>query len=142
MKDRPDASGEILPAGVLYFGANVPTVTLDAELPPDEVERQVVSKLSRRGLLLDDKDVLSAMERELSGKYLPVKIKKDGSFGGAGALCTLEGFGKLLGSIEETVRDIGREIRSGNASAHPMKQKKHDACAHCPLGPVCRKGRS
>ena len=142
MQGRTDPGGEILPAGVLYFGASVPTVTLDAELPPDEVERQVASKLSRRGLLLDDRDVLSAMERELSGKYLPVKIKKDGSFQNAGALCTLEGFGKLLGSIETTIRDIGREIRSGNASAHPMKHKKHDACAHCPLGPVCRKGRS
>ena len=46
---------EILPAGVLYFSANVPTVTLDAELPPTEVEELVSDKLTRKGLLLDDR---------------------------------------------------------------------------------------
>lgn len=88
---REDANGrEILPAGVLYFSANVPTVTLDREESPEDVERMVSDKLARRGLLLDDTDVLTAMEHELSGKYLPVKVKKDGSFGKTDALKTLE----------------------------------------------------
>ena len=31
------------------------------------------------------------------------------------------------------------EIKGGNASARPLKQKKHNACEHCALRPVCRK---
>ncbi len=130
---------EIIPAGVLYFGANVPTLTLDAELPPTEVERLVSDKLSRRGILLDDREVLEAMERELHGKYLPLKTKKDGSFTNSDALKTLEDFGSLLGSIESTIRKIGSEMKRGNVSARPMKTKKHDACRFCPMKPVCRK---
>ncbi|MBQ8510845.1 MAG: PD-(D/E)XK nuclease family protein [Clostridia bacterium] len=134
----PEGS-EILPAGVLYFPAHVPTVTLDAEASPDEVERMVSDKLSRRGLLLDDGDVLRAMERELSGRYLPIKVKKDGSFSKSDALRSLEDFGGLLHSIEDTVREIGLEIKRGNASARPMRTKAHDACKYCKMKPICRK---
>lgn len=131
-------SDEILPAGVLYFSANVPTVTLDAELPPTEVESLVADKLTRKGLLLNDNDVLSAMEQELGGHYLPVKVKKDGSFMRSDALKTLEDFGSLLGSIEDTIRRIGGEMKRGRVDAKPMKNKKHDACKYCKMKPVCR----
>lgn len=130
---------EVLPAGVLYFGANVPTITLDAELPPSTVEQMVTDKLSRRGLLLNDQDVLEAMEHELVGKYLPIKLKKDGSLKNTDALRSLEDFGSLLVSIEATIRDIGNEIKRGSISASPMKTKKHDACRFCPMKPVCRR---
>lgn len=129
---------EILPAGVLYFSANVPTITLDAEISPAEVEQKVAEKLSRKGLLLDDNDVLSAMERELGGHYLPVKTKKDGTFYKTDALKTLEDFGSLLHSIESTIREIGIEMKRGKMDAKPMKTKKHDACKYCKMKPVCR----
>ncbi len=136
----PVAMGdEIVPAGVLYFSANVPTVTLDAPTEPRELEKMLADKLSRKGLLLDDSDVLAAMERELGGHYLPVKVKKDGSFARSDALKTLEDFGGLLGQIEETIRKIGGELKRGRVSARPMRTKAHDACKFCPMKPVCRK---
>ncbi len=131
-------TAEILPAGVLYFSATPPILSLDAEPEPAEVMRMVSDKLSRRGLLLDDKDVLSAMEHELSGKYLPIKQKKDGSFTKSDALKSLADFGELLGQIEDTIRKIGGELKRGNASAHPLRTGKHDACKYCDMKPVCR----
>lgn len=129
---------EILPAGVLYFSANVPTVTLDAELPPTEVEELVSDKLTRKGLLLDDREVLGAMEQELGGHFLPVRVKKDGSFQRSDALKTLEDFGSLLHSIETTIREIGGEMKRGRVDAKPMRTKKHNACKYCKMKPVCR----
>ncbi len=129
----------ILPAGVLYFSAGVPTVTLEREASAEEVEQLVQDKLARRGLLLDDPDVLRAMESELSGKYLPVRMKKDGSFTNSDSLTSLDGFKALLSSIEDTVRGIGNEIKRGNASASPLKNKKQDACKYCEMRPICRK---
>lgn len=128
---------EILPAGVLYFSAGVPTVTLDHEIPPEEVESMVSGKLARRGLLLDDPEVLEAMEKGLSGKYLPVKQKKDGTV--SGSLASLEDFKGLLTDMEDTIKRIGKELKSGNAEAMPLCDKKHDGCAFCPMKPVCRK---
>ncbi len=136
----PDAA-EIVPAGILYFKAGVPTVTLEREAAPEDVEGMVGGMLSRRGLLLEDEAVLRAMDTELTGKYLPVKIKKDGTFSGAASLTSLEGFKTLLSSIEETVSGIGEEIKRGNASAKPIQDKKHDACKYCAMRPICRKQR-
>ena len=135
---KPSRGKEILPAGVLYFSANVPTVTLDRETSPAEVEAMIRDKLSRRGLLLDDMNVLTAMEHELAGKFLPIKLKKDGSFGKTDALRSLEDFGSLLNEVESTVRQIAVEIKRGNAGARPLKTKRHDACRYCRMKPVCR----
>ncbi len=132
-------NSEIIPAGVLYFSAGVPTVTLDAEASEEEVEKMASDKLSRKGLLLEDAEVLKAMENELSGHYLPVKIKKDGNFSSTDSLTSLDGFRTLLSSIENTIENIGNEIKRGNASANPMQSQKRDACKYCAMRPVCRK---
>ncbi len=132
-------NSEIIPAGVLYFSAGVPTVTLDAEASEEDVKKMVSDKLSRKGLLLDNTEVLKAMENELSGHYLPIKMKKDGSFSSTDSLTSLDGFKTLLSSIEGTIENIGNEIKRGNASAKPMQTKKHDACKYCAMRPICRK---
>ncbi len=130
---------EIIPAGVLYLSAAPPTITLDKRASATDIESAVQDKLARRGLLLDDEEILGAMERELSGKYLPFKINSRGTASGKDTLTSLEGFGKLLSSIEASVRSIGNEIKAGNAAAHPMKKKSQDACEYCALKPICRK---
>ncbi len=129
---------ELIPAGVLYFSANVPTVTPDSAVSADEVTGMVSEKLARSGLLLDDPDVLTAMEKELAGRYLPFKKKKDG-YSDTDSLKSLEEFGRLLSETTETVRKISGEIKRGNASAHPIKTKKHNACAYCAMKPICRR---
>ncbi len=134
-------NAELLPAGILYFSAGVPTVTLANEASPEVVEEMVADKLTRKGLLLDDENVLRAMDGELAGKYLSVKAKKDGGFTNADSLTSLEGFKTLLSSIEDTVSRIGNEIKKGNASAKPLQDKNHDACKYCVMRPVCRKQR-
>ena len=135
-------NSEIVPAGILYFSAGVPTLTLDAEALPNEVEKMVSDKLSRRGLLLDEHEVLKAMENDLTGHYLPIKIKKDGSFTSQSSLISLDGFRVLLSSIEDTIKNIGTEIKRGNACLTPIQDKKHDACKYCEMRPVCRKTAS
>lgn len=134
-------SAELFPAGILYFSAGVPTVTLPNEASPESVEDMVAGKLTRKGLILDDENVLRAMDSELAGKYLQVKVKKDGSFTNPDSLTSLDGFKTLLSSIEDTVSRIGNEIKKGNASAKPLQDKNHDACRYCAMRPVCRKQR-
>jgi len=132
-------NAEIIPAGVLYFKAGISTVTLDSELSPEAVEEVVSDGLTRKGLLLDDLEVLKAMDKDLSGKYVQVKLKKDGTPSKSDSLTSLEDFQRMLGDIENTIRRIGGEIKGGNASANPICDKKHDACKYCAMKPICRK---
>lgn len=136
--DVPEGA-EIIPAGILYFGAEVSTLTLDKEEPAKDAEAKIIRKIGHSGLLLDDMEVLRAMDSNLSGIYLPVKLKKDGEISGSESLMPLDGFKALLTTVEENIRQIGDEIKRGNASANPLKQKGRDACQYCKMRPICRK---
>ncbi len=89
-------------------------------------------------MLIDDEEILRSMEKKLSGKYIPITVKKDGTLSTSITLESLEGFGKLLETISETVSRIGHEIKTGEASPIPLKTGKHDGCKFCPHKNICR----
>ncbi len=132
-------NAEIIPAGILYFSAGVPTITLDSHVSPEKVEQMAFDKLTRNGLLLDAPEILRAMDKDMTGMYLPIKQKKTGGFTNPSALTSLENFEELLRETEATIKAIGSEIKGGNACAKPIRNKDHDACKYCELRPVCRK---
>ena len=76
------------------------------------------------------------MDHRLEARYIPVKdgapISKDV------ALKTLDEFGGILNTIEDTIKEIGEKMKSGQASASPMKNKIADSCKYCSMYPVCR----
>lgn len=132
--------GEILPAGVLYLSARSPELSLERELSPDEVLALADKKLQRRGLLLDDPEVLRAMEDPPSARFIPVSLKNGGDGYAAGApVASLATFGALADQVTDTVRRIAESIRAGNANAVPYRSGKQDACAYCPMKPICRR---
>ena len=71
--DRPVA------AGVQYFPARAPYLTSDGKLTAEEAEQERISKWKRKGLLLNDEDVLQAMEPGDAPKRMCYSVKKDGT---------------------------------------------------------------
>ena len=135
-------NAEIVPAGILYFTADVPPVNLNAKQSPEEIEKSACSDISRSGLLINDIEVLRAMEPGLSGMYIPVKAKKDGGLHANSHVASLKEFQELLSTIETNIQQIGNEIKRGNASADPMTTKAKDPCMYCQMRPICRKSIS
>ncbi len=128
-----EAGDVIKPAGFLYVGVR----------PADRKGtdgKETDRKLPRSGLLLRDEAVLRAMEPSLSGEYIPVKIKKDGSFyaGAERSTADAEGFAELYQSLCDTVTRISLDMRSGNASATPEKKKDRSPCEYCRMRAICR----
>ncbi len=132
------AKGKILPAGVIYCTVLPSNVTVSPDTPPEEVMGSVSGTLGRKGLLLNDEEILRLMEKNLDGKYIPVSMKKNGLAPPA-SLETLEGMGRLMGQITDTVASLAEEIKKGSASPRPLKDKRHDACQYCPYAAVCRR---
>ena len=67
----------IVPAGLLYQNARL-TVTKQATPASDEEsQKNAEINLKRKGVLLEDQDVLNAMEHGLEGKFLPVKFENN-----------------------------------------------------------------
>ncbi len=133
-----ECEGEIVPAGVLYCTAKTAEVSATTETSDAEIYEKAAATLKRKGLLLDDEEVLRLMEKKLAGKYIPVTVKKDGSLSTSLTLESLAGMGKLMDEISETVARIATEIKQGVATCRPMKTAKHDACRFCPHRSICR----
>lgn len=125
-------------AGVQYFPARVPFLSADGRVDNAEAENERKSKWKRKGLLLSDQEILSAMEPDETSGRLCCKIKKDGTLSGDVAdreqLLLLERyiFHYLAGMVDEIV--------SGNVEPNPYTRgSSHDACSFCPYGTICHK---
>ncbi len=137
LKDRVNAteSTDFLPAGVLYFSANTPKIISKVGFLSPEVYENTL-KIPRTGMLLDNEDVLHAMEKELEGKFIPItsKTKK-----GTNSLQDLEHFGQLYQQVCHTVSRIATELKNGVASPTPEFIKNN--CSYCSYQDICRKAK-
>ncbi len=134
----------ILPAGALYVPAKESVVSAPRNTEDDELDAMREKLLRRSGLLLDDPEVLEAMEHGFGGdgRFLPVGMKKDGAWKASSisSLASMEQMGRLYKHIQKTLRDMGHELLDGNIEAVPVMRGKQDtACQWCPYQQVCQR---
>ena len=128
---------ETVPAGVLYVPARDVLLSAEGDLTDEELEQKRAEKLRRSGLLLDDPAVLLTMERSESPLRLPVKWKEGVPTGES--LATAERLGLLGRRVEETLRRLAGELRSGSITADPCyKSAQDNACLWCEYAEACR----
>ena len=129
---------EIVPAGVLYVPARDVLLGGRPNMTAEEIAAEKAKALRRSGLLLDDPEVLNAMEHEgENGRcYLPVKFK-DGTPTGD-AVASLERFGLLSRHVEATLRALAKLLRGGSVAADPWFRSAADnACLWCDYAGAC-----
>lgn len=129
----------IVPAGVLYLPARE-VITLGARDMSEETRQAAVDKaLKRQGMLLDDRDVLEAMESpEGQNRFLPLRVNKEGFFTGE-ALAKLEQLGKLERHVERILHEVGQELAAGTVAADPYwRGADQNACRWCEYRAACQ----
>ena len=127
-----------VPAGVQYFPARAPVVSVDSVMDEQAAAQERDSHWKRSGLLLKDETVLQAMEPGDKPNRMPYKRRKDGAISGdladASQLRMLKRY--IFSYLESMVDDIS----SGNVTANPYtRDAKKSACRYCPYGEVCHK---
>lgn len=128
--------GRMIPAGALYLSANLPVLTVDEAISPEEIRRRAVEQLKRSGPLLDEPDILYAMNDDLDPNFLGTP--KSARSSSKSNKLSREDFEVLCGEIESTLGSIRTQMRSGNASATPRKRKSGSPCDYCGYSAVCR----
>ena len=125
-----------IPAGVQYFPARAPYVTTDGRMTEEELDKQRMKDLKRKGLLLSDEEVLQAMEPGENPQRLSYSVKKDGSL--SGDLADREQLKMLKAYLQRILGKMVDDIASGNVEANPYTRgSSHSACTFCPYGAVC-----
>ncbi len=129
----------VLPAAASYHSANIPMLSVVSGTDAEQVLQLAANRIVRSGCYLADEEILRKMDKNLDGRFLPVKIGKEGELKSTSSLATLEQFGRLMGQVSDTLSQIGLRMKSGDMSARPLKDDRHDGCAYCSFKAVCRR---
>ncbi len=133
---------EIVPAGILYVPAREPVLE-GAGMPDTQTLRNMrMDALRRSGLLLNDVEVLQAMEHGTVGKskLFPFAIKEGDDADentATGALATLAHFGRLAKYARKKLLDMGTQLQQGEAPAQPALQGANSPCDYCDYAAAC-----
>lgn len=127
-------------AGVLYLPARELIVKGSRSMTEEQRQKVVDKELVRRGLILDDPDVLSAMENCKNGSYrfLPLRVTKSTGQISGEALVSAQRLGRLQKHIQHVLEDICKEMAAGNITADPFwRGAEKNACRFCEYASAC-----
>lgn len=134
---------EMLPAGVLYFNLIDPIVKASKSISDEEIENEIKKRFKMQGLILADVNVVKMMDKKLekgSSNLVPAYIDKDGNLSKSKSnVVTKEQFEILQKYIQKTIKEISKEILSGNISITPYynAKNKKTPCEYCDYKAIC-----
>ena len=122
--------------GIQYFPARIPFISASKQLSPEEALQERRKQLKRKGLLLNDEEILSAMEPGENFERLNCVRKKDGSL--SGDIATREQMHLLKKYVFSILGNLVDDISGGCITPNPYTRgSSHNACAFCPYSSVC-----
>jgi ATP-dependent helicase/nuclease subunit B len=126
----------VQPGGMLYFRAFQPLIECRRTDSPQQVEQEIRKQYKMSGLVLEDEEIIEAMEASEDGKriYVPVTAGRDGLKGNT---ATLEKFRKLERYMEKLIRQMADELEAGRIEARPYWKKGQRPCDYCPYASAC-----
>lgn len=132
---------DCVPGGVLYMRAGFLECKDDFDPLADEVStrlRRTAEQLKRNGLVVDIPQSVEAMDEGFSGQFVPVKIKKDGSYTASSEVISEKSFRLLEDFAKQKVREFGKNLMNGRIDSLPVgDDPEHLACAYCDYSAVC-----
>lgn len=129
---------DVLPAGVLYMPAGELAPVLDKNASPEEIQKQKLSQYKMNGFVLEDPQVISAMEQEVKGVFIPVEKNKNGEYSKRSSQMKLEELGKLEQYVDHLIREMTLHLHQGNIEDYPSYGNGDvSPCEYCDYHSVC-----
>lgn len=127
--------GEVTPAGVLYYAAKSPQKSAERSDDRDKLNEEMQKECRSAGIVLNDCDVVLAMDKDASGLYIPVDFKK-GTM--SGSLISLKQLELLKDKADKILVDMANELHSGSIPALPASGANYKmVCDYCDYKSVC-----
>lgn len=127
-----------LAGGVFYFHINNPYITYKVGMNEEEIEKAEVKQFKLSGLVLEDPDIITALDREGKGVTISATLKKDGTVKKTSSAASKEQFAQLEQHIIETIKQLGEEILSGQISTKPIQLNGKNPCDYCAYRAICQ----
>lgn len=139
LESRKHPDKEIVPAALLYYHIDDPTIETPVELTQEQINEEILTKLRMNGVVNSDPAVVDRLDRFLQdkSKVIPVEKKKDGSFSARSGILSREELHVVSAYVDTKIRQIGREILDGKIAANPYEKGNEEACTYCAYKKVC-----
>jgi ATP-dependent helicase/nuclease subunit B len=136
-KEHPDKN--IVPAALLYYHIEDPTVESPVEMTDDEINEQIQAKLRMNGVVNSRHDIVERLDRYMQDKsdVIPVEKKKDGSFSARSGVLSGDEFKVISNYVNHKIQEIGKDILDGTISVNPYEKGSDNACTYCAYKKVC-----
>ncbi|MCI6515974.1 MAG: helicase-exonuclease AddAB subunit AddB [Lachnospiraceae bacterium] len=139
LESRKHPDKEIVPAALLYYHIDDPTIETPVELTQEQINEEILTRLRMNGVVNSDPTVVERLDRFLQdkSKVIPVEKKKDGSFSARSGILSREELQVVSAYVDTKIRQIGREILDGKIAANPYEKGNEEACTYCAYKKVC-----
>lgn len=129
----------ITPSGVLYFPAKISPLAAERETDAQARLTNRIKNSAMSGMLVDDGDVISHMEKDLQGMFIPARLDKKKQVL-KGDFITVKQLSVLAEKMDGIIRDMGNNIHRGFVPATPVCGSAYtDVCSWCDYGDICMK---
>lgn len=133
---------DFLPAGVLYFNLIDQSVKANSRISDEQIEAEIKKQFKMKGLILADVEVAKMMDTNLesgSSNIIPAYVDKEGNLSSKSNAVTREQFESLQKYTKKIIKQISREILSGNIDIKPYYKVKggKTPCDYCSYKTIC-----
>ncbi len=125
-----------IPSAALYMMSKSPVVTADSSLDEAKITAKQYEKTQMKGLVMDDISIIKAMEENIEGKYLPVKLYKNGNYTSRENILNSQEFESLFEYTKKLIVKMSEELINGNICAKPQLNNVMP-CEWCDYKAVC-----
>jgi len=117
---------------MLYFKASDKFVTVDFSMSEENKKSKLAGKNKMAGVVLDDDDIILAMDKSDSGNIIPATTSnKDYAI-------DLEEFERYREIVEGAISEMAVMLHNGEVSIYPAKTDDYsDICSRCDYRAVC-----
>ncbi len=140
---RDPKFSDCTPSGILYMRAGF-LECKDGYDPLSEDKktrlRRVAEQLKRKGVVVDLKEPLEAMDSAYSGVFAPVTLNRDGSYSKNSKMLSEKSFALLENFAKKRAMLFGTDLLNGRIDALPTgTDPEHLQCAYCDYTSVCNR---
>ena len=132
---------DIMPAGIFYFSLLEQMVKAEKKITDEEIEDIIRKNFKMKGLIIADVKIIKMNDNTLksgSSKLVPAALTASGNINEKWTNgVKSEEFKILQEYIYKTIKDISKEILSGNIDLKPYYKKGKTPCEYCEYKAIC-----
>lgn len=118
----------IVPAGVQYYMARKPSLTLERAMAKEEIRKALAAGILRSGWLIEDEQMKSALG-------IPGRAFSESGHEKSG----VEDLNATLDGLDDILSGIAKRMKEGDACATPEGASQGETgCKYCKMRPICR----